>query len=46
MQGNVDEGDEVILDIKSKSDIKYENLVQYPGGGDIGLGGWVGGAGE
>ena len=45
-EGNIDEGGEVVLENNYKFDIKYEDLVQYPGGGDIWGGGWVGGAGE
>ena len=45
-EGNIDEGGEVVLENNYKVDIKYEYLVQYPGGGDIWGGGWVGGAGE
>ena len=33
--GNVHEDDEVVWDNNSKGDIKYEDLGQYPGGGDI-----------
>ena len=44
MEGNVDEGDEVVLENKFKGDIKYEDSGQSPEGGDIGGGVWVGGA--
>ena len=33
MEGEVDEGDEVVLENKSKGDIKYEYSGQYNGGG-------------
>ena len=38
--------DEVVLENKTKGDIKYEDLVQYTGSGDIGGGVWGGGVGE
>ena len=44
-EGNVDEGDEVVLEKKYKGNINYEDLRQSPGGGAIGGGGWVGGTG-
>ena len=43
MEGNVDEGDEVVLKNKYKGEIKYQDCGQYPEGGDIVGGGWVGG---
>ena len=36
----------MVLENKYKGDIKYEDLRQYPGGGYIRRGGYVGGAGE
>ena len=37
--GNIHEDDEVVLDNKSKGDIKYDDLGQSSEGGDIGGGG-------
>ena len=45
-EGNVDEGDEVVLDNKYKVVIRYEYYGQYPGGVYIGVGGQIGGARE
>ena len=45
-EGNGDEGDEVVLDNKYKIYIKYEDLEQSTGGGNIGKGGYVGGDGK
>ena len=36
----------MVLENKYKGDIKYEDSGQSPGGGYIGVGGWVDGAGE
>ena len=41
---NGDKGDEVVFENKYKGKIKYEDLKQPPGGGNIGGGGYVGGA--
>ena len=42
-EGNGDEG---VLENKYKGGIKYEDLEQSPGGGNIGRGGYVDSAGE
>ena len=41
-EGNINKGDEVVLENKYKGDIRYKDLGQYPGIGDIGKGRWVG----
>ena len=45
-EGKIDEGGEMILEKWYKGSIKYEDLGKSPGGEDIGVGGYVGGAGE
>ena len=45
-EGNVDEGDEVVLENRYKENIMYEDYGQYTGVRDIEEEVWVGGAVE
>ena len=44
MEGNVDEGDDEVLENKYKDNVRYEDYGKSTGVRDIGGEGWLGGA--
>ena len=45
-EASIDEGDEVVWENMHKDEIRFEDSGKFPRGGDIGVGGHVGGSRE